>query len=193
MTIQRILPFAAVLLLGGCVSGYTYQSGDGRGDYYYGNPHVEYRYHTPTGVYGAYSPYGYYGGPYSPYGYYGGVYGGWGGYGYSPYYNPGPRYYHGPYVYGRYGVPYGYSHPQRINPRYANPYANPYGNPYANPNHAPYHGRRPNNPYNPGPTFPQTVVTPPPPSASPTPVMPGSAAERRSERAKIRSGGDKEE
>src|SRR5688500_15691577 len=87
---KLLLPLAAVVLLGGCVtSGYSYLQGSG--DYYYGAPSVEYRYHTPYG-------YGY------PYGYYG--YGG-SAYGYryaSPYRYR--QYYPDPYRHYYYGYPY---------------------------------------------------------------------------------------
>lgn len=73
---KLLLPLAALVLLGGCVStGYSYRGGSG--DYYHGRPSVDYRY------YPSYYPYGYYG-PYryrhaSPWGY---------------------RYYYGGYPYG---------------------------------------------------------------------------------------------
>ena len=76
-TLKTTAVAAVALVLGGCVSGYTYRSGHG-GDYYYGDPSVDYRYH-----YDSYSPY-FWGG----YGYYGyrrpGYYGYYGG-GYGPY------------------------------------------------------------------------------------------------------------
>ena len=69
MSIQRTMPLAAaILFLGGCVTDYTYRSGNG-GDYYHGTPRTEYRYYGPDGVYRSYSPY-------VPY-----WYGGYGGYG----------------------------------------------------------------------------------------------------------------
>jgi hypothetical protein len=186
MTIHRLLPFAAAMLLGGCVTGYTYQSGDGSGDYYYGNPRVEYRYHTPTGVYGSYSPYSYYGGYY---GGYSGYYGAWDPYRHSRYY-VGPRYYHGPYMYGPYGNPYGYG-----------PNGYPYG--YSSPGpqqRVIYRQPRPNHPYRPrnvirptiGATPPPPPPSSPPPQSTPTPRSQGNAGEGRAERARIRSQGREE-
>jgi hypothetical protein len=96
MSIRRILPLAATLLLGGCVTDYSYHHGYG-GDYYSGAPRVEYRYITPGGVYYSYSPYAYPG--------YGYGYGGYGGYGY----------YGGP---GYYGHHHGYGYPYWYNPYY---------------------------------------------------------------------------
>jgi hypothetical protein len=184
MNIQRFIPFAAAMLLGGCATGYTYQSGSG--DYYYGNPRVEYRYQTPSGVYGSYGPYGYYGGAYGGYyGGYSGYYGAWDPYRHSRYY-VGPRYYHGPYVYGPYGgYPYG---------------GYPYG--YSTPGPQPrviYRQPRPNHPYRPqnvirpyvGAT-PRPTPPPPPPQSTPTPRSQGNAGGGRAERARIRSQGREE-
>lgn len=80
---KLLLPLAALVLLAGCATGYTYRGGSG--DYYHGAPRVEYRHYYP----------GY------PYGYYG-----YGPYRYSPY----SRYYGYPYRYRtyRYGYPYGH-------------------------------------------------------------------------------------
>lgn len=79
---KLLLPTAAALLLGGCMTGgYNYRSGPG--DYYYGEPSVDYRYYG--------SPYGYgYPGYYSRFYGYGGYYGG--RYRYYPryYYRPRP-------------------------------------------------------------------------------------------------------
>jgi hypothetical protein len=182
MTIQRILPLAAALFLGGCAGAYTYQSGDGSGDYYYGNPRVEYRYHTPSGVYGSYSPYGY-GYGYGAYGHgYGGYYGAWDPYRHSRYY-VGPRYYHGPYVYGPYGYPSGYAIPNNPPQRYVPHQPRP------------NHGYRPYRP--PGVTGPNIGVSPPPPPSPapqsfPTPRSSGNATEGRTERARIRTQGKEE-
>lgn len=103
MSSVRLLPFAAVLLAGGCVTDYGYYQGtyyDGRGgDYYVGTPRIAY-----------YAPYGYYRG-YSPYvdpGIYGYGYGWYGWYRGSAY--PGPYPYPGghPYWSAAYrGGPYG--------------------------------------------------------------------------------------
>ena len=96
----------AAALLAGCVTGDYARPGDGRGDYYYGNPSTEYRHYSP---YGGYAPYGY--GGYDGHGY--------GGFGY------------GGYGYGRYGSPYGhrgyYQHP------YYPPFYRPYYRPYHRP------------------------------------------------------------
>jgi len=200
MNIQRVLPLAAAFLLGGCAVGYTYQSGSGSGDYYYGDPHVEYRYHSPGGVYGGYGPYGYYGGYY---GGYSGYYGAWDPYRHSRYY-VGPRYYHGPYVYGPHGYANGYPH------GYGNGYPHGYGNGYSNGYPGGYsHPRqqhvvprqpRPNHGYRPpGVTGPNIGVSPPPPPPSsppppstPTPRSQGNASEGRSERARIKTQGREE-
>ena len=94
MSMLPLIPIPAAALLGGCVTGYTYHSGNG-GDYYSGDARVEYRYIGPGYIGYGYSPYpyGYWGG-YR--GYYGG-YGGYGGYGYG-WYDPWYGYYYrGPY------------------------------------------------------------------------------------------------
>jgi hypothetical protein len=179
MSIQRFLPIAAAVLLGGCASGYTYRSGDGSGDYYYGEPRVEYRYHTPSGVYGGYGPYG-------PYGYYGGYYGGgyygaWDPYR-SHYYYPGTRYYYGPYSHGPYGYRHGYPHGYTV-PRQ-----------YVVPRH-PRTGRPHTNPGGPSPqagVIPPPLPPPPPSQPLPTPRSQGNAAEGRTERAKIKREGREE-
>lgn len=106
---KLLLPAAALLALGGCVTGYGYRSGNG-GDYYYGQPQVEYRHVGPYGAIG-----GYYGGmrPIAYYDRFGRLV-----YGY-PY---GPGYYGSPY-YGYYGSPYygspyhGHPHPYPPGPR----------------------------------------------------------------------------
>ena len=100
-TLKTTAVAAVALVLGGCVTGYTYRSGHG-GDYYYGDPSVDYRYH-----YDSYSPYF------------------WGGYGYYGYRRPGYYGYYGggygPYVgYPYYGYPYRY-------PYWSGPY---YGGPH---------------------------------------------------------------
>jgi hypothetical protein len=102
---KLLLPTAAALLLGGCVTTapYGYRGGD-RGDYYYGQPSVDYRYH---GVYPGYGS-SYYG-PYRSgiYGSYGrGWYGYPSGYGYR-----GQPYYRG--WYGHPGYPPVYRQPRR--------------------------------------------------------------------------------
>ncbi len=56
---KLILPAVAVLLLAGCVTGYTHRTAPG--DYYYGSPSTVYRDY----YYGGYYPY--YGRYYSPY------------------------------------------------------------------------------------------------------------------------------
>ena len=80
---KLLLPAAAIAILAGCATGYSYRGGNG--DYYYGQPRVEYRYYGSYGfgygsggfgmgyyrdifgrpVYGY--PYGYYGGWYPGY------------------------------------------------------------------------------------------------------------------------------
>jgi len=103
MPIRRLLPLAAALLAGGCVS-YEYHEAGG-GDYYSGTPRVEYRYHTPSGIYRSYSPY------VDPWIYSYGWSGwyGYGGYGYGGY--PGPYAYgYGP-GYGPYGGFWGWGPP----------------------------------------------------------------------------------
>lgn len=93
---KLLLPAIAVVLLGGCVTGYSYRQGSG--DYYYGAPTVEYRYY-PTYSYGAYGYYGpyRYAGPYA-------------------YRYPYRHYYYGGYGYP-YGYPYYYRRPVRQVPR----------------------------------------------------------------------------
>ena len=94
---KLLLPAAAVAMLAGCATGYSYRGGSG--DYYYGQPRVEYRYYGGYGYgYGASGfGMGYYrdifGRPIYgyPYGYYGGSYPGY------PYrYPPRPPHGHGP-------------------------------------------------------------------------------------------------
>ena len=82
---KLILPALAVLLLAGCVTGYTHRTAPG--DYYYGSPTTVYRDY----YYGGYYPYyGRYYSPYSMRGYY--RY----GYGYPYYYGRYPTYPHSP-------------------------------------------------------------------------------------------------
>lgn len=91
---KLLLPLAALVLLAGCATGYSYRAGNG--DYYHGTPRVEYRHHYPYGYYGPYryDPYTgrYYGHPYRyrsyryGYPYYGHPYYG------HPYYTPRPVY-----------------------------------------------------------------------------------------------------
>ena len=111
MTI-RILPLAAALLLGGCVT-YSYHQADGGGDYYYGDPQSQYGYVVPYAY-----PYGYgYG-----YGYGGGYYGG--GYGYYGYHGgPYSPYWYNPYYYGAHG----YHHHDDYYRHHYRPYTPPPG------------------------------------------------------------------
>lgn len=94
MSTFRLLPVAAVLLAGGCVTDYGYhQATYGGGDYYVGTPRVAYG--APYGAYSGYVPYvdpGIYGYGYGWYGWYRG----------SAY--PGPYPYPGGYPY--WGNPY---------------------------------------------------------------------------------------
>lgn len=82
---KLILPALAVLLLSGCMTGYTYRTAPG--DYYYGQPATIYRGHY-YGGYGYPGYYGYYGYPYyGSYRY---------RYGYPYYRNPWPGRPHSP-------------------------------------------------------------------------------------------------
>ena len=112
---KLLVPLAATLLLGGCVTGYGYRAG--AGDYYYGQPSTQYRY------YGSYPYYGGVGG--YPY------YGGYGSYGYP--YRYGYGYPTRPYYY-RPGYPY-HGHPYR--PHYPRPPVTGTPNPDPNPDYRP--------------------------------------------------------
>lgn len=103
---KLILPALAVLLLAGCVTGYTHRTAPG--DYYYGSPTTVYRDY----YYGGYYPYyGRYYSPYSVHGYY--------RYGYrSPYYYYGryPGYPHSPRPGNDGGNDGGHQKPDRATP-----------------------------------------------------------------------------
>ncbi|NUS60719.1 MAG: hypothetical protein HOQ01_07200 [Lysobacter sp.] len=136
MSMLRLIPIAAAALLGGCVTGYTYHSGNG-GDYYSGDARVEYRYIGPGYIGYGYSPY-----PYGYWGGYRGYYGGWyGGYGYGGYGGYGPGWYDPWYGY-YYRGPYKPRHPGHRPPP---PYTPP---PVVNP------GDGGGNAYVPGPSGP---------------------------------------
>ena len=107
---KLLVPLAAALLLGGCVTGYGYRAG--AGDYYYGQPRTEYRYYDDS--FGYYGSYGF--GRYAP----------------AYYYDRYGRLVYGG-SYGYYGYPYGYGSQWWYRPR-------PHGNGHGGGDHGNGHG-----------------------------------------------------